>query len=135
VKLSTHVFHESIEANLDQKISIVRKYHHRRTISTSHDGAILEQCCDFSRDLEEKATFEPLFVTSCLRDRLNQVSNLGKTNGLRCDSFNSFKLSCIVSIMQSDTLMIYSRQPNILRVSQIAADDGLPSNGRILVSI
>jgi len=59
-------FHGSIKANLDQKVSIWRKYCHRRTILTFRRGASREQCCDFSMDLEEKATFVPFSEISYL---------------------------------------------------------------------
>jgi hypothetical protein len=62
-----------------------------------------------------------------------QISDAGKKTSSRCDSFNSFNLSCIISIIYSGALKAYFRQPNILRVSQTAADDTLSSNGSLLI--
>ena len=57
---ATHIFHKSIIANLDQMISISRKYHSQRTMSMSLCSAIPELCCDFSTGPEEKAISESL---------------------------------------------------------------------------
>lgn len=62
----THICHKSIIANLDQMISISRKYHPQQTMSTSLCSAIPEPCCDFSTGPEEKAISESLSANSYL---------------------------------------------------------------------
>ena len=69
----THVYPESIKKNLEQTISILRTYRLGQTILTFLRSVIREQYCDFSKDLEEKATFELFAAISHLWERLNFI--------------------------------------------------------------
>ena len=54
-------------------ISILRRYRPGRTRSLSLHGANRGRCCDFSRDPEERASFEYLAVIYHLSDDLQHV--------------------------------------------------------------
>jgi len=67
---NTDVSHGPIRANLDRNTSTWRRFLHESTMLRSRDAEMHEQCCDFSRDLEERATFECFAAVLRLRDGL-----------------------------------------------------------------
>jgi hypothetical protein len=67
----THVFHESINVNLDQTTSIRRNYCLQQTTSTFPCDVIPGHYCDFSTDLEGQATLGRLATLSHLKRSLS----------------------------------------------------------------
>ena len=67
---NTDVSRGSIGANLDRNTSILGMFRHESTMLRFRCAGIHEQCCDFSRDLEERATFECFAAIRRLRGSL-----------------------------------------------------------------
>lgn len=69
---TTDVFHESIEENLVQTISISSRYYLERTKPRSLCGAIYRQRCNLSIDLVERANVEQAIEIYPLPDNLSE---------------------------------------------------------------
>ena len=88
---NTDVSHVSIRVNLDQNVSTSSKVCYQSTMLRFRDAENLGQYCDFSRDLEARASFGCFAAICHLRSQALSVSSQGRP--LRINSRFSFFIS------------------------------------------
>jgi len=95
---NTDASHAATKVNLGWNVSTLRKLHHESTIFRFRCVEIRVQCCDSSKDLEERTTIECLAAILRLRERHLKLSAFIASSGLVVPSRNNSRLDLLRSL-------------------------------------
>ena len=130
-RATTDVSHVSRGENLARMISIPRRYRPERTMLLSLHGANHGRCCDFSKDPEERASFEYRAVIYHLPDNFQHLQIEMATSRYTDVSICPYRSPLHVEFLTPSQIwkLVHCYQQTVPRASQTASPDALPSSG------